>query len=63
MIETIKIEFTEQAKAVVANTKIEVEYDITETAEDIMPELLKRAKSLFDEAHKYAELKTKMKLM
>jgi hypothetical protein len=60
LIETIKIEFTEQAKAIVANTKLEVTGDVGERLND--DAILERAKQLFEVAHRYADTKTKQKI-
>lgn len=57
---TIKVEFNEQAKAIVANTKIEIETDIT-TEEDmrvLRQDVLKLGKELFDEAFMYSKNKS-----
>jgi hypothetical protein len=52
---TIKVEFNEQAKAVVANTKIELEGELSA---ELKEEALRIGKELFEEAFKYSKQKT-----
>ena len=53
---TYTVEFTEQAKGVVARTKIE-------GSSDNIDEFLEEAKTLFEEAHRYAHQKTLSKVL
>ena len=55
MKETVLVEFTEQAKAIVANTRIIQESDSVQINEQ---EVLERAKKLFSQAQEYAKNKT-----
>lgn len=54
MRETIKIEFSELSKQIVANVRIEVEDDKEINASEI----LQKTKDLFDQAIEYATTKT-----
>ena len=56
----IKVEFTEQSKSVVSNTKIELEGDINsrEDIQNLKQQALEIGRSLFDEAYAFAKHKS-----
>ena len=56
----IKVEFNEQSKSVVSNTKVELEHDVN-SREDILnlkQQALEIGRSLFDEAYAFAKHKS-----
>ena len=64
MKKTIKVEYQEQSKAVVANTKIEVEAENEEEVNKInAQEVLKEANELYNKAAEFSETKTKRKAL
>jgi len=58
MRKVIKVEFSENSKQVLANTKVEYELDDSTIENYINKDILQEAKDLFEEAHAYAKLKT-----
>jgi len=58
MRKVIKVEFSENSKQVLANTKVEYELDDSTIEKYINKDILQEAKDLFEEAHAYAKLKT-----
>lgn len=56
MLGTIKVEFNELAKSVTANVRVELSE--TEINDDNLTYALNSAKALFEEAHRYAVVKT-----
>ena len=61
MKKTIKIEFNENVKSVVASTKIEYEFDSDKEILIGNETIMKEAKDLYEEASKYSLLKTQQK--
>ena len=59
MKKIVKIEFSENSKAVLAQTKIEYEFDTTEEIKTTdNDKILEEAKDLYNKAHSYAVNKT-----
>lgn len=60
MKKIIKIEFTENVKSVVCNTKIEYEFNDTDTIKT-NAEILQESKDLYNDASSYSLTKTQQK--